>query len=271
MNAKGKVGTGMSSTDRSVRDGMGDGASSFTECKDSPIGDHVADQLLTESRQTKYKQVIARRTRRLVVVVEDCYDPHNATAIMRTCDSFGVQEVHVTTARNTFRINSRISQGTHKYIDLFVYPHIEDAYAALRERGYTILVTDLRAESIKDLRIVKEKLDEQPLAIVFGSEAKGVSQVATDRADGHFLIPMSGFTESMNVSVAVAVTVHALRQDALNTDAPGDLSAEEQTALYEKWVRAHKGKAAAVLLDGKILQPSSGEDRSGEPLDEYSA
>jgi tRNA (guanosine-2'-O-)-methyltransferase len=108
----------------------------------SPVGVHPLDHLMTASRAQKYRQVLARRTDKLIVVVEDCYDPHNATAIVRTCDAFGLQRVVVTTGRNAFRVNRKISQGSHLYVDLAVYPDIEQAYAALRKENYRIMVTD---------------------------------------------------------------------------------------------------------------------------------
>src|ERR1700677_549798 len=86
----------------------------------SPIPPHALEGLITVQRARKYRQVLARRTGRIAVVVEDCFDPHNATAIIRTCDAFGVHRVVVTTARNAFKINAKISQGSHHYVDLRV-------------------------------------------------------------------------------------------------------------------------------------------------------
>ena len=228
----------------------------------SPVGPHPVDPLLTPERARRYRQVLARRTGRLVLVVEDCADPHNATAIVRTADAFGLAEVHVTTAANRFKVNRRVSQGSHHYVDLHVHARIEDCYAALRARGFRIMVSDLAAEAVVGPQQLRDQLARQPLALVFGSESTGVSAAATAGADGCFLIPMSGFPQSLNVSVSVAVSVYALRQDALAADEPGDLSAERQCALYDAWVREHKGRAAEILMQEEL-------GKKGEELDAY--
>ena len=228
----------------------------------SPVGPHPVDELLTPGRARRYRQVLARRTGRLVLVVEDCADPHNATAIVRTADAFGLAEVHVTTAANRFKVNRRVSQGSHHYVDLHVHSRIEDCYAALRARGFRILVSDLAASAVIGPQQLRDQLVRQPLALVFGSESTGVTPAAIAGADGCFLIPMTGFPQSLNVSVSVAVSVYALRQDALAADTPGDLTAERQCALYDAWVREHKGRAAEVLMQAEI-------GRKGEELDVY--
>jgi len=228
----------------------------------SPVGPHPVDHLLTPERARRYRQVLARRTGRLVLVVEDCSDPHNATAIVRTADAFGLAEVHVTTAANRFKVNRRVSQGSHHYVDLHVHQRIEECYAALRARGFRILVSDLAASAVVGPQQLRDQLARQPLALVFGSESTGVTPAATAGADGCFLIPMTGFPQSLNVSVSVAVSVYALRQDALAADTPGDLSPERQCALYDLWVREHKGRAAEVLMQAEV-------GRKGEELDVY--
>jgi tRNA (guanosine-2'-O-)-methyltransferase len=228
----------------------------------SPVPPHPAEALLTPERARKYRQVLARRTRRLVIVVEDCHDPHNATAIVRTCDAFGLQRVVVTTARSGFKVNPKISQGSHHYVDVDVHADIRSAYAALRADGYRILVTDLAADAVIGPEALVPMLEQQPLALVFGSESDGVSAIASAEADGAFLIPMSGFPQSLNLSVSVAITVHTLRGRALAANQPGDLTAQEQTALFDRWLRQHKGDVVQRLLARDI-------DRQGQPLEVF--
>ncbi len=240
--------------------GHGPARAQFAGELPSPVPPHALDALLTPERAWKYRQVLARRTGRLAVVIEDCHDPHNATAIVRSCDAFGVAEVHVVTTRSAFKVNRKISQGSHHYVDLHVHADIAAAYAALRARGFRVLVSDLAAGATVGPQELRAGLAAQPLAVVFGSEGDGVSAAASTGADGFFLIPMIGFPQSLNVSVSVAVTLYALRQDELTRDLPGDLSAERQIATYERWVRAHKGAAAEV-----VMRQISG--RNGEELD----
>jgi tRNA (guanosine-2'-O-)-methyltransferase len=225
---------------------------------------HPLDTLLTPERAAKYRLVLARRTRRLVLVIEDCHDPHNATAVVRTADAFGVQEVHVTTSRSVFKINPRVSQGSHLHIDVHVHRSIDEAYAALRSRGYRIVASDLKAGATVGPQQLRDDLERQPLALVFGSESEGVSAAACAGADGFFLIPMAGFPQSLNLSVSVAVTVYALRGEALSAGLGGDLPIAEQLALYESWVRRQRGEAADV-----IMQRATG--RNGESLEVFQA
>jgi tRNA (guanosine-2'-O-)-methyltransferase len=226
----------------------------------SPVPPHPVDRILTPERARKYRQVLARRTGRLAVVVEDCHDPHNATAIIRTCDAFGVHRVFVTTGRNRFKINRRVSQGSHHYVDLHVHPDIASAYADLRALGYAIHVSDLAASATVGPDRLKSLLAQKPLALVFGNEGTGVSAAASAGADGHFLIPMAGFPQSLNLSVSVAVSLYALRHDALVADVAGDLPAAEQIACYDAWVREHKGAAAEMVMRQE-------QGKNGEELD----
>lgn len=228
----------------------------------SPVPPHPGDALLTPERAWLWRQVLARRCARLVVVVEDCFDPHNATAIVRTCDAFGVQRVCVTTARNGFKLNPRICQGSHLYMDLRVFPAIAPCIAELKAEGFRVLVSDLAAGAHVGAAALRPLLDERPLALVFGNEGSGVSAEATALADGAFLIPMVGFPQSLNLSVSVATTVYALRAPELAGDLPGDLPAAEQAALYDRWLRRHKGEAVDVLA-GRPAQ-----DRHGEAVEE---
>lgn len=229
----------------------------------SPVPPHPLDSLLTAERAAFYRQVLARRTHRLAVIVEECYDPHNASAILRTCDAFGIQRVFVVATRNAFKVNRRVTQGSHGYLDLAVHASIADAYAAARALGYRILATDLAADAVVGPGPLRAQLAATPLALAFGTEGEGLSAAAVAGADGSFLIPMVGFPQSLNLSVSVAVTCYALRQEALEADAPGDLRAAEQIALYERWVRAHKGEVAE-----RVLRATG---RHGEELDCFHA
>ncbi len=234
----------------------------------SPVPPHPLDTLVTVQRARKYRQVLARRTERLIVVVEDCFDPHNATAIVRTCDAFGLQRVMVSTGRNAFKVNRRVSQGSHLYMDLQVFPEITAAYAALRAEGYRIMVTDLAAGAVQSPDHLRPMLAEGPLAIVFGNEGTGVSAEASRLADGHFLIPMVGFPQSLNLSVSVAASLWALRGVALTVDQPGDLPASRQVALYDHWIRTHKGDVADAA-EAALRHPRALDEvgKHGEGLD----
>ena len=243
---------------------------------ESPIGDHPADHLLTDKRQQLFRQVLARRTTRLAVVIEDCYDPHNATAVMRTCDCLGIHRVHVTTERSAFKINRRVSQGVHRYIDLRIHHDIGQAYAELRADGYKIMVSDLKEDALCGPRQLQAALAEQPLALVFGSEGYGVSEAAANGADGFFLVPMAGFSQSLNLSATAAMTLFSLRGELLAADVAGDMPAEEQRFWYDQWLQNQRGEAAAQAIAAADtyelpLDPRAriDHDRKGNELESY--
>jgi tRNA (guanosine-2'-O-)-methyltransferase len=215
----------------------------------SPVPPHPLDTLITAERARTYRQVLARRTGRLCVVVEECHDPHNATAIIRTCDAFGVHRVAIVTGRNSFKVNRRISQGSHFYVDVQHFTDIAACYAALRGDGFRILATDLATGAVASNSALCAQAAAGPLALVFGNEGAGVTPAASAGADGHVLVPMAGFPQSLNLSVSVAALVYGLRCDALGADAPGDLPPAQQQSVYDRWVRQHVGedRAAAVF------------------------
>ena len=242
----------------------------FAQDLPSPIPDHPGDKLITPERQYLWRQVLARRCSDLVLVIENCSDPHNATAAMRTCDTYGVMRVFVTTDRSSFKINRRMSQGAHKYIDLQVRSDISEVYQQLRAEGYSIYATDLQADSVSGPQALRHEMqDGKKLAVVFGSEGFGLSGEAVDGADGHFLIPMVGVSQSLNLSVSVATTLYALRGDDLAADRPGGMPDEEQQAYYDAWLRAQKGEAVDRAVASWAAK--EGTDRKGELLDEYTA
>jgi len=228
----------------------------------SPVGPHPLDDLLTEARRERMRQVLARRCTTLTVVVENCWDPHNATAVVRTCEAFGVHRVHAVTSRNSFRINRKISQGSHLYTDIRLHPDIRAAYDHLREHGFRILASDLSSDSVADPHVIHS--GGKPLALVFGNEEQGLSREAVELADESFFIPLSGFTQSLNLSVTVAVSLFSLRHRHLAEDLPGDMGAEQQSWWYDLWLQRRKyGKK-----DPRSILESGPRD---EPLESFKA
>lgn len=233
----------------------------------SPVGAHVLDSLISDERAATFRQVLARRSTQIAVVLEDCYDPHNATAVMRTCDIFGLMRVHVTTSRQRFKINRRVSQGAHRYLDLRVHHGIDEAYAQLRADGYRILVSDLVADAVVGPQHLAEIVAAGPLALVFGNEHQGLSDAATAGADGAFLLPMAGMAQSLNLSVAVATTLYSLRGNALAANQPGNLSPADQLAWYERWIRRQRPEAADETMTRAGLEYAFSQDDPAAQLD----
>jgi tRNA (guanosine-2'-O-)-methyltransferase len=213
----------------------------------------VSDYLLPE-RKARIDEVVARRTRTLVVVMEAFCDPQNVNAVLRTCDSFGVQDVHVVEGpMKGFDRNKKISQNADKWLDVTRWNSTRECLASLKARGYAIHVTWLGEGSVG----LSEVDFSGPVALVFGNESRGVSDDALALADARFAIPMRGFSQSLNVSVAAAVSLARAidRREALRGRL-GDLPEGEAEALRERFYvlavkqRSRIAKAEAVA-DGR--------------------
>ena len=195
---------------------------------------------LSAERRHRIDQVVAGRTRRLTVAVEGLYDPHNAAAVIRTADAFGVQDVHVVEGPHRFLSSRKVTQGAHKWVDLAVWSAPEPFVERMRADGRRVLVAAM------DGALALDELDPAaPQALVFGNEADGISARMRDLADGAFAIPMRGFVESLNVSVAAAVALHALRRGAA-----GDLGEAEAAVLRARfYLRAVRAGYDIVQLE----------------------
>lgn len=157
---------------------------------------------LTEARQKRILEVCRQRTDALVPVLENLYDRGNISAVMRSAEAFGYYRVHVVNDEAArFKAANRVTQGTDKWLHIQSFRRIEDSLQALRQEGYQIYATHLEASvSIEELDLTR------PTAVVFGNEKSGVSAKALEIADGRFLLPMRGFAQSFNISVAAALT-----------------------------------------------------------------
>ncbi len=166
----------------------------------------------TQRRVTRLESVIRRRQPSLTVVLEDVYDPHNASAVLRTCDAVGVLDVHLVYVNQDVPRESfgrTASASAAKWLNVHYHDSIESCYNLLKSQGFRILATSLQEES-------RELYDEDlaaPTALVFGNEKDGVSTEGIASADGSIYIPMQGMVESLNISVSCAVTLYeAMRQ-----------------------------------------------------------
>lgn len=165
-------------------------------------------QFFSENKRALFDRLAPLRTRHISVVLEDIYQSHNASAVLRSCDCFGVQDVHVVEARNPFNPAGDVAVGSSKWVDYYRYNSIQDVYRNLHAKGYRIVAT-LPHENdtmIGDLDI------SQPTALVFGTELTGLTQEAIDGADAYVKIPMYGFTESFNISVCAALSLFSLTE-----------------------------------------------------------
>lgn len=193
---------------------------------------------ITERRLDLFSQVLNKRTRYLTVVLEDIYQSQNASAILRSCDCFGVQDVHIIENRNEYTINPDVTQGSNKWLSLNKYSEKDEntleVFKKLREKGYRIVATSPHHKfaSLEQFDLFKGKS-----AIVFGTELNGLSEAALDNADEYLFIPMYGFTESLNISVSAAIILHHLFSKLRETDIDWELTKQEKMELKLNWLR----------------------------------
>lgn len=192
---------------------------------------------ISENKSTKFKQLIQYRTRHLTVVLEDIFQPHNASAVLRTCDCFGIQDVHIIENRNKYTVNPDVALGSARWITLIKHNRLENntyhCLKQLKDNGYKLVAASPHQEDCK--------LEEYPLnertALLFGTELHGLSQVAMDMTDATIHIPMVGFTESFNISVSVAICLYELTRRLRNSELPWQLSETEKTDVMIEWAK----------------------------------
>ncbi|MEL6398192.1 MAG: RNA methyltransferase [Cyanobacteria bacterium J06626_4] len=204
------------------------------------------ERFVTPERRAKMDAVLAHRTRQITVVAEDFHDPHNASALLRTCESLGLQDVHVVENFNTFKTRRGAASGAKKWITLHQHrePHENNTAHCLhqlRSQGYLLVAT-----TPHDDAYTPETLPlDQKLAICFGSECYGLSDQALQMAGRQLKIPMVGFVESLNVSVSAALCLYTLTQRLREQGDNWQLSDRDRLDLRLQWLRqsAQHGQA----------------------------
>jgi len=182
--------------------------------------------------------VLQNRTRHITVALEDIFQPHNASAVIRSCDCFGVQDLHIIENRNQYILNPNVTQGSSKWIDLIRHnqhseSNTEACYDTLKAKGYRIYATSPHATG---LELNQVPIDEK-VALVFGTELEGLTKTALDQSHGVVRIPMYGFTESFNISVCVALCLHTLIDKLHASKVNWRLSREELDEIRLSWYR----------------------------------
>ena len=218
---------------------------------------NLFESYLTDKRKTLYKKVIAERTCHFTVVLEDISQPHNASAILRTCDIFGVQDLHTVENKYINRVSKYVAKGSQKWITSKRYKSDDNntqiCFDNLREKGYQIIATSPHNNSclLQDFDISKKT------AFVFGEETEGISDFVKENADGFLNIPMVGFTESLNISVAAAIILQDVTTKLRNSDLDWHLSEEEKEMLYYDWLKNSIKNSDVIeekFYESKLLQ-----------------
>lgn len=203
---------------------------------------------LTENRKTKFLEILQFRTKHFTVAIEDVFQMHNTSAVMRSCDVFGLQELHVVEQKYGKKIDSEIAMGAQKWVDVFQYQSNQSCLDVLKERGYQIVATSPHIDSclMDDFDISKKS------ALFFGTERDGLSEEVMAQADCFLKIPMVGFTESLNISVAAAIIIQNLTQRLRNSDIDWRLTEEEIFLKRMDWAR--KSIKDIDRIEGRFLE-----------------
>lgn len=188
---------------------------------------------LTDNRRELFQRVLAERTRHFTVVTEDVYQLHNTSAVMRSCDVFGIQDLHVIEERFGKKVDREIAMGAQKWVSLNRYQTMESCLKKLKSEGYQVVATTPHGNSqtLQEFDISKKS------ALFFGTEKEGLSDAVLEAADVHLTIPMYGFTESLNISVSVAVILHNLVSRLKDSDINWQLTEREKQEIEMKWIQ----------------------------------
>ncbi|HLF33050.1 MAG TPA: RNA methyltransferase [Cyclobacteriaceae bacterium] len=208
---------------------------SVTKIEDKKLLLEFLEQYLSHERKQRFEEVLKLRTRHIVAAAEDIYQERNASALIRTADCFGIQDVHIIENYNKYKLSEGIAKGADKWIDVNLYDgagkNTERCIKALREKGYRIVAASPHNNDYNpdEIDITKK------LAIFFGGEKEGLSMIVSEEADTFLKIPMSGFTESFNLSVAGGIILYALTKRLRESGISWQLTEEEKDELRLKW------------------------------------
>jgi tRNA (guanosine-2'-O-)-methyltransferase len=200
--------------------------------------------ILQPRRVARLDEVIARRTRRVAIICEDLYHPHNAAAVLRSAECFGIQDVDVVEAGNRFRPDLRAAAGADRWLTIRRWPDLGSGLASVRARGMRVAATSVDPSSIS----LDEVALDRPLALMLGTEETGLSEAALAAADLHVHVPMVGFTRSLNVSVTAALCLRQLTARLRRERDDWSLPAAEAAELRLAWLMQEGPKARALTM-----------------------
>ena len=191
------------------------------------------ENILTDNRKGRFSNVLANRTNHFTVAMEDVFQLHNTSAVMRSCEVFGVQELNVVEEKFGKSIDKEIAMGAQKWVDVNRFESISNCIDSLKSKGYQIIATTPHENDcmLDDFDISKKS------AFFFGTERDGLSEEVLKNADGFLKIPMVGFTESLNISVSAAITLQNLTNRLRKSDVKWQLSEEEILVKRLQWAK----------------------------------
>ncbi len=204
---------------------------------------------ISPARKLRFDAVIAERMKHICVVLEDIYQAHNASAVLRSCDCFGIQDVHFIENRNKYKISEDVAMGSSNWLSIYRHSEKEnntvDCLRSLKNKGYKIIATSPH----KNNYVLSELPVRDKFALVFGTEIDGISQEVVNEADAFVKIPMYGFTESFNISVCAALCMHELSTRVRATVENYRLNSEERDNIYLEWLKNSIPKSELIVKE----------------------
>lgn len=205
--------------------------------------DYISEFMLPERVENMVK-VASARTRYMTICAENTYHSQNASALIRHCEAFGVQDLHAVESLCRFTPNTHVVRGTDKWIDLYKYRSTESALLRLKERGYRIVAT---TPHLEDTTPEDFDIAAGPFCLVFGTEHEGISEEVKAAADEFLRIPMCGFVESLNVSASAAIVIYQLSERLRRSNLDWRLSDNERAQLLYEWVMRSVKDAKGIM------------------------
>jgi tRNA (guanosine-2'-O-)-methyltransferase len=215
---------------------------------ETQLFNHLA-QFVSDHKKSFVDKVIDQRTRYVTVILEDIFQSQNASAVVRTCECLGLQDIHVVENTSKYQLNVRVLKGANKWINLERYRNKNEnntktCFDRLRAEGYTIFVADPADDGVSIADV--DMNENNRIAILFGNELRGASQYALENCDRRVKIPMYGFTESLNISVSVAICLNTLLPKLRSASFDIGLNEEEKQNIKLNWYRKIVRKSDVV-------------------------
>lgn len=205
-------------------------------------------RFISETRQNRFQEVLKERSKHLRVVLEDVYQAHNASAVLRSCDCFGVQYVDFIENRNSYKISDDVAMGSSNWLSIKRHNNPDNnntinCLNELKQQGYKIIATTPHKD---DYNIYDLPVDEK-MALVFGTEIDGITQDVYNAADGFVKIPMYGFTESFNISVCAALCMYEITKRIRENGISFHLNDDEKTDVHLNWLKNSISKSDLII------------------------
>ena len=205
---------------------------------------------ITDERKALFEELIQKRTKYLTVVLENIYQPLNASAVLRSCDCFGIQDVHVIENYNEFKPDREVAMGASNWLTVNRYDKNEnntlDCIQSLKNKGYRIVATSPHNAQTD---LINFDLSKGKTALFFGTEVEGLSDVVLENADEHLHIPMYGFTESFNLSVSAAICLYEIRMKMEKENFKWQMTEDEKNQVLLNWLRYSIDRSEIVEED----------------------